>query len=85
MADEFKNGAVPVRVGDGVCQQPRPKAKPSTSPPSFCNTRLYVLQGIHRGRDVSKVETFQHCCRMTRVIKVRGMLGEKGGLLVQRA
>lgn len=48
VADEFKNGAVPVRVGDGACQQPRPKAKPSTSPPSFCNTRLNVLQGVCR-------------------------------------
>lgn len=48
MAGEFKDGAVPVRVGDGVCEQPRPEAKPSTSPPSFCNTRLYVLQGVCR-------------------------------------
>lgn len=31
------------------------------------------------------MEIFQHCCRVTRVIEVRGMLGEEGGLLVPQA
>lgn len=45
---KFKSGTVRVRVGDGVCQHQwsRLKAKPSIFPRSFCNKRLYVLQGV---------------------------------------